>query len=91
MPEPTRDERKAACIGRHMDKAVGLLMRSYADARPLLSEKNDEKIGRAMLAQMRAARELIGEVFDDLFPAPKDPPPQPPVQNGQAQTPARKA
>jgi hypothetical protein len=68
-----RDEQRAAFISRYLDPAVGLFVRAYADCRPQLAEKNDERIGRAMIQQMRDARELLGKMFDDLIPDPKTP------------------
>jgi hypothetical protein len=68
MAEPTREKQRDSFIGRHLDETTGLLMRAFAEARPLLSEQRDSMVGRAMISQMRAAKELLGRVFDDLVP-----------------------
>lgn len=76
----TRDDRRKAFIDRYQDETVGLFMRAFADVRSQLAEKNDERIGRAMIQQMRDARQLLGRIFDETFPkesAPSPPPTQP--------------
>jgi len=83
----TRDDARKAFIDRYLDETVGLLIRAFADCRVQLAEQNDQRIGRAMLQQMRDARKLLGRIFDDEHPEPKSEPKPVPET---ASTPARK-
>lgn len=101
----TRDDRRQQVVDQFESVFLGLMMKVYADVQERVSAARrawisgsceaetritlqaEAELGRLMQSTMKAGRVLIGKVFDESSPAP---PPQPPVQNGQAQTPARK-
>jgi hypothetical protein len=58
---------KDAFIAKHLDELVGLLVTSFADKENTKAGSDPDMAarGRAMLAQMRRARELIGRMWDD--------------------------
>lgn len=62
-------------VAEFIDEFVGLLLRAFAranDGREFLGPERQAREGRAMIEQMKAAKELLGRIHDRLTtPAPK--------------------
>ena len=82
----TRDAARKHTQDAFADELCGILLRGYADVFPQLASKPNDQLGKSMLNQMRAAREVIGKVFDRLVPAEAEPTP---THNGTAVTPRK--
>ena len=67
--KPTKDE----FVAKHLDELIGLLMTSFhcAEATKAGADPDMAARGRAMMAQMRRARELLGRMYADLNPGEK--------------------